>query len=185
MKQVGKHLGVCAVYFGIMLWGRFFVRGAGEVWQVETLWLLTGGLLGMVMPVVDRLVYVYYVQPQEQLSVHVKALVARRRLVEALRLLSDRRLEQVKLAMNNVLFVVGWVGLAVFMVTSSGSELARGVMLGVGLDLVYDMVTDLKQKDYLVSRLFWPVKRRLGWVEARNVMWGVGVVFIVVSLLSV
>ena len=136
MKIIVRNLVGYGIYFGMLLWLRFFVRGAGNVVSNQTLWLLVGGILGMGLSVVDRALYVYYSAPAEQLSVQVKALIGRGKLISALKLVTDRRTEQVKLAMNNVLFMVGWVVVAILVVTTSRYEVAKGLMLGVGLKLV-------------------------------------------------
>lgn len=185
MKTVGKHLVVYVLYFGFLLWTRFFTRGAESVWSGEVGWLLVGGLMGMGMPVIDRMVYVYVVAPDEQLSVQVKTLVRRGKWLSAWSVLMDRRLEQVKLAMNNVLFMAMWVVVAFYVISSVKLPLSVGLVLGIGLDLVYDLYKDWKKRDYLVQRVFWPVKRPVGWAEAKRVVWAMVVAFVVVSLMSV
>jgi len=185
MKTVGKHLVVYVLYFGLVLWVRFFVRGAESVWGSATWWLLVGGLIGMGMPVVDRLVYVYVSAPNEQLSVQVKALLARGKIREGWGVLMDRRLEQVKLSMNNVLFMAMWAVLAFYVLSSSRQPMPVGLVLGIGLDLVFDLYKDWGKRDYLVQRVFWPIKRPVGWAEAKRVVWAMVGAFVVVSLMSV
>ena len=59
---MGKHLLIFVGYFGVMVLVRVLLRGVGSL-SLSTVWFLVGGLLGMALPMADRLVYVYYSRP--------------------------------------------------------------------------------------------------------------------------
>jgi len=183
-KTMGKHLLIFVGYFGVIVLVRVLLRGVGSL-SLSTVWFLVGGLLGMALPMADRLGYVYYSRPQEQLSMQVKDLIKRGMLVQALAVMIARREEQVRLSMNNVLFLAVWVALSIFVITSTGKPLAIGMVLGVGLDLVFDLWKDRKRPEYLMGRLFWPLRRNIVWSETVLTARVFGAAFALVSLLAV
>lgn len=139
----------------------------------------------MLMPIVDRLTYVFWVRPDEPLSIEVIRLAGEGKWFRALKVLGERRREQVKLSLNNVLFMMAWVVVATFLLTSSRSPMSMGLVLGVGWGVLFDIYTDWKRRDYLILRLFWPVRRVVGWAETKRVILAMGVAFGIVTLLSI
>lgn len=178
------HLMIFTVYFGVMVLVKL-VFGGIQILDWPLLGLLLGGVLGMTMPLVDRLVYVYYSKPHEQLSMQVKMLISKSKFGEAMNLLAMRGGEQVRLSTNNVLFMAVWVMLAIFLITSSGQEFAEGLVLGLGLKMSYDLWLDNKRPEYLMGRLFWPLKRHIYWEETKRVVWVFWGVFGAITALSV
>jgi len=130
-------------------------------WQWQVIWLWAGTLLGIGLEGIDRLVYVYLVHPEDQLSIEVKRLAAVKHYREAVRLLVKRAAEQERLVSRSILFLFGWTAAAIYVVTSTGSLFASGVVLGAGLHLAYDMALGWKDKEKLKSWLCWQIKRSL------------------------
>ena len=78
-----------------------------------------------------------------------------------------------------------WVAMAVYVITSSGSLLASGLVLGAGLRSVWQIVTQWRDKEGLKQQLFWQIKRPLSDREV-NVILGLYVgVFILLSVAMV
>jgi len=180
-KLLTGHWQIFVLYFGVITVLR--ILGGNISFDLINWWI--GGLIGMWFVIVDRVAYVYFTRPHEQLSIQVKGLVNQRRYVEALRLINHRKDEQKNLAIRSVLFVGVWILLALFVLTSSGSLFAVGLVMGVGLHLLYDMVVDLNDIGKLRSWLFWPVKRMVSDDEARVVVAIYGFMFVILSFLMV
>jgi len=160
--SIQKWMVVAAYVLGVLVL-RFLNRGLGGVLDWRLSLFVVGVGLGMLVELADRLVYVYYSRPDEELSMQVKNLVAQRRLGQVVSVLEANKASQLKLSTNNVLFMVVWVGLALFLLTrlmtSTIHTIARTAMvtmaaifsfccpssflgfpgLGVGLVLVVDI----------------------------------------------
>jgi len=182
---INRRIGVVGgVYFGVMALG--LLLRSNWRWQalMGMVLFLLGGVLGMVFGLADRLIFVYFSRPEDDLSVKVRGLIKQKRYQEGLNLLLERKHEQVQLAMNNVLFLGAWVVLALFLMTSSLSLLAQGLILGVGLNLVLGIKEDWSDKEYLMGKLFWPIKRKVSEDELKVVVGVFGGFFVLVSLMA-
>lgn len=156
-----KKIVVWLVYVAVLVALEVLGSGVNGLVRLGNLLFVVGGFVGLLTPWVDRLIYVYFSKPQEPLSVEVKQKIAVKQYKEAMAVLRSRADEQKHLAMNNILFLGVWVVLAVFMVTSSRSYLAKGAVLGIGLDLVLGLTEGWQNQARLKERLFWPLKRDL------------------------
>ena len=133
----------------------------------------------------DRLVYVYLVKPHEQLSEQVKHLVKAKRFKEAMVVIEHRGDEQQHLSTRSVLFMLAWVPLALLMVSSTGRMLGVGMVLGIGLHLVYEIAVDWGRWEKLKTKFFWQIKRPIGDQEVKMVLGGFGLMLVIVSMLMV
>ena len=172
-------------YFGLLLLFSGLVREPSVVLNLRTVWFLLAGLLGMGIGLVDRLVYVFWTWPQAEVSVSVKTLFLQRRWRAGLHVLFDRRGEMVRLSSNNLLFVTGWMITALYLMTSSNDIVARGLVLGVGLQILYALVIDWQNKEFLRTRLSWPLARPLEWGQTKMFAVSFLMVFVAVSLMAV
>jgi hypothetical protein len=173
------------VYFGVILALRLLSNGVGALINWSSVFLLLGGVVGLMIELVDRWVYVYFSHPEEPLSVQLKGLVKENRYADAMTNLMANFAWQQRLSMNNVLFLGGWVVLAIFLMTSSVSAFAHGLVLGIGLSLLGGIWRDWKNPEVLKTRLFWPIKRKVAGDEMKAVV-GVFVgAFLLVSLMAV
>lgn len=123
--------------------------------------MLTGGLIGLGIGLADRIVYVYFSRPNEEFSLQVKGLIQQKQYRLALNFLTQDTDRSRKLATNNILFLGVWVVLALFVITSTFNGFSRGLILGIGLVLAYDLFVDFKDKLALKKRLFWPIAREM------------------------
>lgn len=134
---------------------------------------------------VERLLYVYYSRPHEQLSEQVKQLMRIRRYWDGLRLLHARRAEQSRLIVRSVVFMAVWVPMAIFVITSTGSMLASGLVMSIGLHLLYDVLLDIGNVGRLKSWLFWPIQREITDAEVKAVVGVYGGFFLLVTWMVV
>jgi hypothetical protein len=169
---------VYILYFGLITTLRFR-------FNLTALLFLLGGLFGMLFVFVDRFVHAYITRPEEHLSLQVKHLIAKKRFWDACKLLSSRGDEQRYLAIRSVFFMGAWIPAAFFVLTSTGSMFAIGLVMGIGLNLVRDGFLGLSNLDKLKWRLFWPIKRTFSDTEAKTVVIVFTVLFIILSLLLI
>jgi len=157
-------------FFGVIVVLKFFLRGFFLIFNLSLVLLLLGGAFGMMVSWVDRLIWVYYTRPKDSLSVKVKGLIKDKKVWEAFETLKSRGHEQDKLAMSNVLFLAVWCVLSFFVMSSSPSWFGKGVIMGIGLSLVYGIWEDWDDQEKLMGRLFWPIKRRVKQNEMQIVL---------------
>jgi hypothetical protein len=150
---------------------------------MSSIFFVIGGIMGMGLVWADRLFYVYFTRPHEQLSVHIQHLVKGRRYREALLVLKMRGHEQQHLTVRSVLFMGVWIPVALFILTSTASFLARGFVMGIGLHLLYDIYIDWGNRQRLRDWLFWPVRRDVADSELKVVVGVYVAFFILLSLL--
>ena len=134
---------------------------------------------------VDRLIHVYFTKPNEQLSEQVKYLINSNRFAQSLKLLKTRGHEQRYLAARSVFFMAAFIPAAFYVISSTGSALATGLVMGIGLNLVIDSILGLKDLAKLKWWLFWPIKRDFSDQETKIVVGVFTIMFCLLSLMLV
>jgi len=162
-----------------------FVLGwlGGRFGIVDFFLWFTGIILGGYFIKLEQLVYVFYIQPQENLSLKIKELLKEKRRKEALRLLRERVIEQ-KLAFRSAVFQVVWALLAFFTLTSTSNVFGKALVMAIGLHLLLDEWESF-WKNKSLSWLFWQVKRVVSFKEQKYFLWLMTGVFGVLSLLLI
>jgi len=153
--------------------------------RLDLIWLWMGGLLGLAFVYVDRLLHVYMTRPQEQLSLYVKHFIQQKNYRQALQLLAQRGDEQRFLMIRSVIFMIAFAPLAFYVITSTGSLIAVGMIMGIGLYLLYELLSHLKDLEKLKLWLFWPIKRAVTDTETQVAVYGFAFLFVLLSLLLV
>jgi hypothetical protein len=103
-------------------------------------WL--GGLIGLVLPSLDHIVYVFFQRPYELTPQRVRALWEQKNYRGAILLLYQTRSERTNLIFHSLLFQAIFVILTFWVVSSSGSPIGRGVVLSFYLNLLLDEITN-------------------------------------------
>jgi len=113
-------------------------------WLALTCWpLWLGGALGLFLPDLDHLVYIFFLGPQELTSQRVVYLIRNRNFRGAVSLLFDTRAERGDLVLHsNFAFVVILI-FTFWMLTSSGSLLGVGLVLGMVVHLLVDRIKNV------------------------------------------
>ena len=104
-------------------------------------WL--GGILGIFLPDLDHLIYVYFIQPQELTSQRVDYLVNKKDIKRSIELLYETRSERRGLIFHTIFFQIIFLVLTFWMVSSSGSLFGKGLVLSYALHLSVDQAVDL------------------------------------------
>jgi hypothetical protein len=152
------------------------------LWQFG-LWL-AGGLVGWQLPKLDQLLWVWFTYPQDKISLYIKSLVSQKKIKQLISELASYKSSQLHLTSRSFLFQLAWVALAIFTITSTASNFSKGLIMGLGLYLLFDNWQDqAKNPTILNSWLFWQIKRPVSLEEQK---WYLGImtgIFGVLSLL--
>ncbi len=104
-------------------------------------WL--GGLVGTILPDIDHLIYVFFLNPHELTSQRVSFLFKKKEFLRVITLLYETRNERKSLIFHTFLFQIIFFILTFFIVSSSSSFLVRGIVLAFSLHLVVDQLADI------------------------------------------
>ena len=105
----------------------------------------------MLLSYTDHVLHVFVYNPQELTSVRVQNLVKNKQIKEALQLLYDTRSERNDLIFHTVLFQIIFAILTFWVVSSSGSLFARGLVLGYYLSLVIFNLKKILNKELILN----------------------------------
>ncbi len=130
--------------------------------------LVVGWAIGHVLAEVDQLFYVAMCNPQELTCQRIRSEISQRNFKNAWGLLQETRFERNKLPIHNVLTGVVVAVLGVWIVSSVGSALASGVVIGLGVRLFVEFLFGDKKK------WFWIFAREFSIGEIRVIggIWG-------------
>ena len=164
-RYVLSHAPIALLYASLV----YLLRGVWQGFAFPTIlnwvWWVVGTLIGVLILYLDRVVYTYS-YPAEQLSQQFSWYWKQRQYGTALSLLDTRRLEQEKLTFRSAIFMVVWVPLAFFALTSTSALFGKGVVMGLMLHILAD-AWRLQRTDpqRLHTRLFWQIKREISMGE--------------------
>ncbi len=124
---------------------------------------LIGGLVGAVLPYLDHWIYVYFLKPQDSTSQTASDLLKGGNVVEGMNVLTQDVDVQKSLIFHSAHFQMIFVVFAFLVVTSSGSLLGRGIVLGFLLHLLVSEYLDWKEKgniDYWFRKIPYELDQR-------------------------
>ncbi len=157
----------------VFLSGYKFLLGRIDL-DLDTLWWWLGSVAGFIFVFSDRIFYALVTRTDENMSVELRENLKKGKVGMALSQLISERHEQKELVMRSVLFVISWWVLALFAFTSTANMFARGLILGIGIHLVFDLLADYWWDRERLNLWFWQIKRVVPESEKQ--------VFVVVSL---
>lgn len=177
------HLKVILIYLAVVTVLRWELPGSFRAFfDLVGLWV--GGVIGMALLSLDRLLHVYFIRSQEQLSQQVRELFRKRDFRSAVETLAVRRSEQANLAFHNGVFALVYIPVLFFAVSSSSGLFGKGVAFGVMLHLLYESWRDqLTRPEHLNKWLFWMVSRDVTQEEQKLFLWILTGAFGILTLL--
>lgn len=143
-------------------------------------WLI-GVIIGVLLLFIDRIVYTYS-YPGTQIAQQFSWYWQQKKYGSALTLLYDRRLEAERLTFRSSLFIIMWIPLAFFALTSTSALFGKGVVMGIMLHILADSWR-LQKADprRLHLRLFWLIKREVTNEERLTFLWITTTIFTLFS----
>ena len=160
-RYIFSHLPIALVYALLI----FAIRSGWWDFKLAIftswIWWVLGVILGVLILFADRIVYTYS-YPGTQISQQFAWYVKERKYLSALELLDMRRLEQERLTFRSALFMVIWVPLSFFALTSTTGLFGKGVVMGIMLHILFDAWRlQRSEPRRLHVRLFWIIKREI------------------------
>lgn len=177
-KLVLHQLVLFVVLVTLTLW-----RIASQTWTINyqvLLWWL-GAVLGFSFVFADRLIYAFWQHPEETLSLTLRQVLGGGRWMTGLSTLLTERGTQKHLMMRSVLFLVVWLGLGFLTISSVSNLFGRGFMLGLGIHLTFDLLTDTVAHRRDLKLWFWQIKRDIPESEMKMVVWGYTILFLLIA----
>lgn len=86
-----------------------------------------------------------------------------------------------KLITRSMLFVAAFSGATLFILTSSGSSLGAGLVIGLGISLLGEMIAYLRQPQLFQQRFLFQLRRQPSLAELRGYVLGFAVILIGLS----
>jgi hypothetical protein len=102
-----------------------------------------GGVLGLILPDIDHLVYVFFMNPQDLTSQRVNFLLRKKEFGRTISLLYETRGERKNLVFHTFLFQAIFLVLTFLIISSSSSIFGIGLVLSFALHLWVDQLIDL------------------------------------------
>lgn len=181
-RYVLSHLPIALVYalviflFKSSWWNQPVLHTLGWIG-----WIL-GVAVGVLLLFTDRIVYTYS-YPGTQMAQQFVWYLKQKKYLTALDLLYDRRLEAERLTFRSSLFMVVWVPLAFFALTSTTGLFGKGVVMGLMLHVLYDSwKLQRVEPRRLHLRMFWLIKREVSDEERLIFLWVMTALFVILSL---
>lgn len=177
MNKLAWHQIILFCVLGLLTLMRLLTGTVGL--DISLLWWWIGGIAGFLFVFADRLVYIFMSHPEEALSIRLRELFAKGKIVNGLALALTEREKQDKLVMRSVLFVFIWIVLTILTMTSIANTFSRGFMLGLGTHLVFDLGWDYwtaGRRD--IGLWFWQV-RNVTKMEINGFVWASFIFFFI------
>jgi hypothetical protein len=130
-------------------------------------WWGFGCIVAGLLIIIDRLLYVWWLAPFEQLSIQSQYCWRQKQYIESIRLVFSRGKEQTKLLLTSIGFAVVWPFLAIYVLSSTGSAVGAGVVMALGLRLVLALLLDWQDPVKLERWFTWQIKRTLSEREIK------------------
>lgn len=131
------------IHFSFWLFLFVFIALARHYFALSFWQFWLGGVVGVILPDIDHLIYVYFVKPTDLTSQRVNYLLNKKQISRSVELLYETRQERKNLIFHTILFQAIFFALTFWMFSSSGSYFGRGLTLSFLLHLSVDQLIDL------------------------------------------
>jgi hypothetical protein len=146
-KDILNHLIYFLIYFT-------FITLINKLFSFSYWTLFVGGLVGLVLPNLDHLLYCFVFKPFELTSIRIKALVTEKRFKEAVVFLYTTKDERKDLIFHTLNFQIIFAILAFWVVSSSGNLFGKGLVLGFSLsEAIYVYKNSIDKKTFWIMAL--------------------------------
>lgn len=176
-KGVG-HLFLVGGFLVIISVWRVF-SGSWEIGLPMLLWII-GGLVGFGLVFGDRLLMILTDTGDEGRE-YIRDRLVKMQFGSIWRTMDNSRKSAVRLPMRNFVFLMLYGALALLAAFSSSNPFGRGLVWGIGLHLVFDLIWDFYVKND-VSAWYWQKNHNLSDFEVRGIVFGAAIIFGVLTM---
>jgi hypothetical protein len=144
---------------------------------------LIGLSLGFSLFFLDRVFDVFFIRPETEFSQIVRGEWKKRKFWSMVSTILQGKELQEKLITRSILFLIAYVAVAIFVLTSTGSILGIGLVLGIGFHFCMDFIRYRKDLEKFNSHFLWQVKRKFAKQEVVSLIISFCLFFALISLL--
>jgi hypothetical protein len=102
-----------------------------------------GGAIGTILPDIDHLIYIFFLNPHELTSQRINYLIKKKEVTRARTLLYETKSERRNMIFHSFLFQVIFMILTFLIISSSGSVFVYGIVLAFSLHFLVDQFIDI------------------------------------------
>lgn len=128
---------------------------------IGVLWWWLGGVLGFVFVFFDWLIQLAVMEPGKVFDVKLKHVFNKNNFKVGLASALEEREKKLRLVMKSALFLLVWLVMGFFVLSSVSSPFGRGFMLGLGTHLMFDLAWDFFKTPEKLENWFWMIKREV------------------------
>jgi hypothetical protein len=143
-----------------------------------------GVFLGFCFFFFDRVLDVFFLHEETDVSKLVRDKWKQGNLIGALRLLYQYRQHQQQLLGRSIVFIAIYMVSAIFFLTSTGSSIGQGIILGMGLHYMFDFFRYIRLPDLFHDHFLWQVKRKFSQREIEVSVIGFLLFFTLITVMA-
>ncbi|CAN5279657.1 hypothetical protein BH10PAT2_BH10PAT2_2390 [soil metagenome] len=147
--------------------------------------LVLGLYLGFCLILIDRLLHALYVEPDTEFSKKIQHAWKSKQYLQLFTLIwREGPFEQANLISRSTIFMLCYMALAIYVVTSSNTVFGIGFVLGIGLHYCLDLVLYHTQPDFFAEQFLWQIKRKFKSSEVKWLVAGFLFYFVMLTILT-
>jgi hypothetical protein len=144
-----------------------------------------GLLCGYLLFVLDRLLHVFFIQPDSDFSQRIRQQWQQRQYGLMVKTFLTNRQQQSELMTRSVIFLIVYVALAIYVITSTGSVLGAGLILGIGLHFCLDFWRYRQDENAFHRHFLWQLKKKIIDNEVTYLVISFTIFFVLISLMVI
>jgi len=147
--------------------------------------LLAGLYLGFCLILLDRLLHALYVEPDTEFSRKIQTALKKKQYFHILKMIwREGPSEQAGLISRSTMFMVSYMAVAIYVVTSSNNIFGIGFVLGIGLHYCLDLLMYHTNSEFFSIQFLWQMKRKFSATEIKWLVAGFIFYFVMLTLLT-
>jgi hypothetical protein len=144
---------------------------------------ICGYFVGFYFFLVDRFLHAFFLYPETEFNQLVQKALKDKKYLQMVKVLLQADTLQEKLLTRSILFFCIYIALTFFVMTSTGSIIGIGLMLGLGMHICLDLLSHSKDTETFHKHFLWQLKRKLSQKEVERFVAGFIAFFGVASIL--
>ncbi len=142
-------------------------------------WKLVGAVIGYVIPWFDVVGYVVYLHPDDPETGEVRTAFKSKKYIHAVKEMALLLGKPLRFMHRSIYFFAAFLALSVFVLTSTGSLIGKGVIAGLGMHMLLAMIPYRTSLHEIRTRFFWGLAEH---VSERALQVLVGLIALIVVL---
>ena len=145
---------------------------------------LIGLYLGFSLLFLDRILHIFFIEPEAEYSQILIDTLRQKKFLLFFKTVLLSRAHQQHLITRSVLFLAAYAGTAFFVITSTGSTIGTGIVLGIGLHYSFDFFRYARNSDLLHKHFLWQIKKTFKQQEMSALCGAICIFFLLLTVLA-